>query len=106
MCATTGNAAALIGGSTLHSCKEGFALPIRRTSYSPLLDKSLADQHKKCKNIKLFILDEFSIMMQKEIHYLDERLKQIMHSFTLFGGVIVLFVGDPAQLSLVQGQTL
>eukprot|EP00957_Ditylum_brightwellii_P058871 4464070-Ditylum_brightwellii.AAC.1 len=46
------------------------------------------------------------MMMQKEIYYLDERLKQIMCSSTPFGGMTVLLVGDPAQLPPVQGQTL
>eukprot|EP00957_Ditylum_brightwellii_P041461 3139757-Ditylum_brightwellii.AAC.1 len=45
-------------------------------------------------------------MRQKEIYYLDERLKQIICSSIPFGGVTVLFVGDPAQPSPVQGQTL
>eukprot|EP00957_Ditylum_brightwellii_P194381 14803892-Ditylum_brightwellii.AAC.1 len=46
------------------------------------------------------------MMGQKEIYYLDEILKQIICFSTPFGGVTVLLVGDPAQLPLVQGQTL
>eukprot|EP00957_Ditylum_brightwellii_P177035 13486735-Ditylum_brightwellii.AAC.2 len=68
VCATTGNAATLIGGSTLHSHKEGFGLPDGRSSYSPLSGKALADQQEKCKDLKLLIFDEFSMMRQKEIY--------------------------------------
>eukprot|EP00957_Ditylum_brightwellii_P002662 204833-Ditylum_brightwellii.AAC.1 len=46
------------------------------------------------------------MMRQKEIYYLDERLKQTMCSSTPFGGVTVLLIGDPAQLPPVKGQTL
>eukprot|EP00957_Ditylum_brightwellii_P058534 4438332-Ditylum_brightwellii.AAC.1 len=46
------------------------------------------------------------MMRQKEIYYLDERLKHIMCSSTPFGGVTVLLVGDPAHLPPVQDQTL
>eukprot|EP00957_Ditylum_brightwellii_P193541 14738342-Ditylum_brightwellii.AAC.1 len=46
------------------------------------------------------------MMRQKEIYYLDERVKQIMCSSTPFGGVTVLLVDDPAQLPPVQGHTL
>eukprot|EP00957_Ditylum_brightwellii_P054080 4096408-Ditylum_brightwellii.AAC.1 len=46
------------------------------------------------------------MMRQKEIYYLDKRLKQITCSSTPFGGVTALLVGDPVQLPHVQGQTL
>eukprot|EP00957_Ditylum_brightwellii_P208786 15358929-Ditylum_brightwellii.AAC.1 len=36
VCATIGKAATLIGGSNLYSHKEGFGLPVGRSSYSPL----------------------------------------------------------------------
>eukprot|EP00957_Ditylum_brightwellii_P057909 4390507-Ditylum_brightwellii.AAC.1 len=42
--ATNGKAAILIGGSALHSHKEGFRLPIGRSSFSHLSGKALADQ--------------------------------------------------------------
>eukprot|EP00957_Ditylum_brightwellii_P001382 108149-Ditylum_brightwellii.AAC.1 len=46
------------------------------------------------------------MMRQKEIYYLDERMKHIMCSSIPFGGVTVLLVGDPAQLPPVKSQTL
>eukprot|EP00957_Ditylum_brightwellii_P017986 1355253-Ditylum_brightwellii.AAC.1 len=106
VCAVTGKAATLIGGSTLCYHEEGFGLASGRTSYSPLADKSLEDQHEKCKDMKLLIVDEFSMLRQKEIYYLDERPKQIMCPSIPFGGVTVLLVGNLAQLPPVQGQTL
>eukprot|EP00957_Ditylum_brightwellii_P080201 6099605-Ditylum_brightwellii.AAC.1 len=46
-------------------------------------------------------------MRQKEIYYLDERLKQQnMCSSIPFGAVSVWLVADPVQLPPVQGQTL
>eukprot|EP00957_Ditylum_brightwellii_P137769 10502851-Ditylum_brightwellii.AAC.2 len=54
----------------------------------------------------MLVVDELSMLRQKEIYYLDGRLKQIMCSSLPFGGVIVLLVGDPAQLPHVQGNTL
>eukprot|EP00957_Ditylum_brightwellii_P043003 3257514-Ditylum_brightwellii.AAC.1 len=57
VCATTGKAATLIGGSILHSHKEGFGQFVGRASYSPLSDKALADQQEKCKDLKLLIVD-------------------------------------------------
>eukprot|EP00957_Ditylum_brightwellii_P173902 13239269-Ditylum_brightwellii.AAC.1 len=53
VCATIDKAATLIGGSNLHSHKEGFRLPVGGTSYSPLSNKSIEDQQKKCKNLKI-----------------------------------------------------
>eukprot|EP00957_Ditylum_brightwellii_P098266 7487489-Ditylum_brightwellii.AAC.1 len=46
------------------------------------------------------------MVRQKEMYYLDERLKQIIYSSIPFGGVTVLLVGEPAQLPPVQDQTL
>eukprot|EP00957_Ditylum_brightwellii_P118601 9045885-Ditylum_brightwellii.AAC.1 len=46
------------------------------------------------------------MMRQKEIYYLDERMKQSMCSSIPFGCVTVLLVGDPAQLPPFKGQTL
>ena len=106
VCATTGKAASLIGGSTLHAHKEGFGLPCGQAKYRPLTGQALADQQENFKDVKLLIVDEFSMLRQKEIYYLDERLKQIMCSSIPFGGVTVLLVGDPAQLPPVKGQTL
>eukprot|EP00957_Ditylum_brightwellii_P141592 10786664-Ditylum_brightwellii.AAC.1 len=46
------------------------------------------------------------MMRQKEIYYLDERMKQTICSSIPFGGVTVLLVGDSVQLPSVKGQTL
>eukprot|EP00957_Ditylum_brightwellii_P192743 14675995-Ditylum_brightwellii.AAC.1 len=62
VCVTTGKAVALIEASTPHSQKEGFGLLIGRTSYSPLSDKTPKDQQEKCKDLKLLVVDEFSMM--------------------------------------------
>eukprot|EP00957_Ditylum_brightwellii_P212201 15367066-Ditylum_brightwellii.AAC.2 len=92
--------------STLHSHKEDFGLSVGKTSYLPLSGKFLEDQQEKCNDLKLFIMNEFSMLRQKEIYYFDERLKQIMCSSIHVGGVTILLVGDPAQLLLLHGQTL
>jgi hypothetical protein len=45
-------------------------------------------------------------LRQKELHYIDRRLKQIMNNLLPFGGLVVVLAGDPAQLPPVQGNCL
>eukprot|EP00957_Ditylum_brightwellii_P103349 7876131-Ditylum_brightwellii.AAC.1 len=55
VCATSCKLPTLIGGSTFHSHKEGFGLPVGRTSYSPL------SEAQEWKNTK----EDWQILRQK-----------------------------------------
>ena len=41
------------------------------------------------------IIDEFSMLKQKELHYVNKRLQQIMGNNLPFGGVAIVLIGDP-----------
>eukprot|EP00957_Ditylum_brightwellii_P210475 15365016-Ditylum_brightwellii.AAC.1 len=107
VCATTGKAATLVGGSTLHAVKEGLSIPCGRTKFSSLKGRILQDFQAKYKDkLKLLIIDEFTMIKQKELYFINKRLKLIMCNSLPFGGVTVLLVGDSAQLPPVGGQCL
>ena len=106
LCATTGKAATVINGSTVHSVKEGMALPVGRTRYKDLQGIQLREAQERYADLKLLVIDEFTMLRQKELYYIDERLKQIKCNTSPFGGIVVLLVGDPAQLPPVQGDPL
>ena len=46
------------------------------------------------------------MLRQKELFYMDQRLKQIMCSREPFGGVTIVLAGDPGQLPPVKGNAL
>jgi hypothetical protein len=52
------------------------------------------------------IVDECSMLRQKELYWIDERLKQIMRNGHPFGGMAVILSGDPGQIPPVQGRCL
>ena len=104
--ATSGVAAKVIGGSTAHSSKRGVALPVK-TTFKKLKGKNLRHlQTNYAGKLRLVILDEFSMLKQKELYYLDQRLRQIMGKNIPFGGVAVILFGDPGQLPAIGGTCL
>jgi hypothetical protein len=52
------------------------------------------------------IVDEYSMLRQKELYWIDERLKQIMCNGHPFGGMAVILSGDPGQIPPIQGRCL
>jgi hypothetical protein len=65
--ATTGIAAVGIGGSTLHSYARGLGLPINvKGSYKPLQGKTLRRLQKEHKDVRYIIIDEYSMLKQRE----------------------------------------
>ena len=104
--ATTGKAATVINGSTIHSPRDGVALPVGTDVYTPLSGKRLQHLQEKFKNTRLIVCDEFSMLRRKELYWLDLRLKEIKCSNLPFGGISILFVGDTGQLPPVQAKPL
>lgn len=103
--AYTGTAAFHIGGQTIHSA---FAIhsDIRSTKYTPLGDDQLTRLRSKYSNLQIVIIDEVSMVGQKMLMYIDQRLQQIKQSQSPFGNVRVLAVGDFYQIPPVGDRTL
>jgi hypothetical protein len=103
--ATTGKAASLIGGCTLHNKEFGLSLPVNK-KFAPLQGNAEKHLQETFRNIDMVIIDEFSMLRSKEGFYASERLKQAKGRNSIFGGVAVMVVGDPGQLPAVQGYCL
>eukprot|EP00978_Attheya_sp_CCMP212_P024884 scaffold78991_cov48-Attheya_sp.AAC.2 len=105
--ATTGLAATNVHGCMVHSWQEGLGFPIEHKPYSELKGQTLKRMQAKFKDkLRLVILDEYSMLRQKELFYMDQRLRQIMCSPEPFGGVTIVLAGDPGQLPPVKGNAL
>jgi ATP-dependent DNA helicase PIF1 len=104
LCAPTGIAAFNIGGATLHST---FILPYNQSnSYGkennnklrPLSENIRTEMASKLLGVQLIICDELSMVSNKQLSFINERLQQIFRNTELFGGKSVIFVGDLWQL--------
>jgi PIF1-like helicase len=101
--APTGKAASVINGSTLHNKDGGLALPMSPSPYTPLNPEALTKAQERFANLKLVIIDEYSMLKQRELFDVHWRLVEISGLNELFGGYAVLLVGDPAQIAPVLG---
>ena len=97
--ATTGAASTLIEGSTVHSSL-GFDFSSKHTS---LNDKKRELKREQLKNLKILIVDEFSMMKADILYRIHLRLREVTQINKDFGGVAVFLFGDPAQLKPVLG---
>ena len=52
----------------------------------------------QCKNLKLLIIDEFSMMKSDQLYQIDLRLRELKQNNKVFGGIAICLLGDPAQL--------
>jgi len=104
--APTGKAASVIGGYTLHSKQRGLSLVVGRQKYSKISGRKLKDLQTRYKDTKLVLIDEFSMIKQKEILHINLRLKEIMGNDLAFGGLAVVLIGDPGQLPPVLGDAV
>ncbi|KAL0883757.1 hypothetical protein ABMA27_015861 [Loxostege sticticalis] len=100
-CAFTGKAAANIEGLTLNHI---FSIPIYKTR--SLSKKRLDTKKEVLQHCVLFICDEISMVGEKTMTNVNSRLQQIFDNETLYGGRIVLLVGDLYQIDPVRQKPL
>ena len=94
-CAFTGTAASIIHGQTLHNA---FSFSFGNNFYS-LSDKTRDARRRLLKNLKIVIIDEFSMVKADMLYQLDLRLKELKEAYdSPFGGVAVFLFGDLLQL--------
>jgi DNA replication protein DnaC len=101
--APTGRASHNVGGRTLHSVL-GLALDKSRNALKGLRLKTLQGL---MKNVRYLFIDEWSMVGCRMLSTIDERLRQAMGKpQLLFGGLSIIFVGDPKQLPPVMDTPL
>ena len=84
-----------------------FQLPVehegKTAQYWPLPKDSLKFLRIQLKNVKVFIIDEISMVSSLNLAYIHLRLEEIFGADEWFGGKTMLFVGDILQLPPVNG---
>lgn len=102
--ATTGKAAFSINGITIHSLLN---LPVGPRGKKDLTGQSLARLQARLLDIKYILIDEYSMLGQALLGWIDKRCRQATGiQDKLFGGISFTFFGDPAQLPPVGDKTL
>ncbi|XP_066929609.1 uncharacterized protein [Clytia hemisphaerica] len=99
-----GIAAFNINGKTLHTTLQ---LPIRGKNKHELKGKALEILQEGMLGVEYLIIDEFSVVGQRMLGWIDSRCRQATGKMErLFGGISVILVGDIAQLPPVLDSTL
>ena len=99
--AFTGTAAANIQGQTMHSA---FSFNFGN-EYLSLGDKSRDERRTLLENLKVVIIDEYSMIKADMLYQLDLRLKELKQRSDLpFGGVSIFLFGDILQLRPVRAR--
>lgn len=84
--------------------KCGLQLPVTEKHYRDLVGSSLTNLQNRIRGTKVVIVDEFTMMNQTMFFWLDRRCRQgTGRNDVPFGGLVVVLVGDPAQLPPVTG---
>ncbi|XP_068697264.1 ATP-dependent DNA helicase PIF1-like [Montipora foliosa] len=94
--ATTGKAAFNINGITVHSLLN---LPVGARGNTDLKGQALVRLQDKLQNIKYILIDEYSMLGQTLLGWIDKRCRQATgQQDEVFGNVSIILIGDPAQL--------
>ena len=102
--ATTGKAAYSIRGVTIHSLLK---LPITPQSERDLSGEALIELQHRLSNVDYILIDEYSMLGQKTLGWIDRRCRQSSGvKEHLFGGKSIILIGDPAQLPPVGDKPL
>jgi ATP-dependent exoDNAse (exonuclease V) alpha subunit len=104
--ASTGKAASLIGGRTIHSY---LGIGLAKQSADELYDRlvttrRLKSKYHELKNVKTIIIDEISMVNDILLNKISCYLELIKKVNKPFGGVQMIFVGDLHQLAPVEGK--
>ncbi|KAJ8048374.1 ATP-dependent DNA helicase PIF1 [Holothuria leucospilota] len=98
--ALTGKAAYGIQGYTIHNALQ---IPANQGyDYKALTAERLNTLQAKYHNLKVIFIDEISMVGNKMLRFIDQRLQQIMGTKKVFGGVSIIAVGDLFQLKPVR----
>jgi len=105
---TTGKAATvLFRGSTVHSRTNGLAIPVGKEKYTALNNGRIRDMQDKWRDVKVVFIDEMTMLKPQDLQKINLCLKlEIKACDKVFGGVIIVLVGDTAQLPPVGGSSL
>lgn len=105
--ASTGLAANVVGGQTLHTL---FSLPVIKwcnggwTPFVPLNDFELPLMQEKWKDIEFLFIDNISVVSHEMLCRINSRLKQLKNEPNeTFGGINVMLFGDFDQLNPIEG---
>ena len=104
VCSFFGIAAFNVRGKTLHSLLK---LPIRGKYLHELKGSSLSRLQQSLSSVSYLIIDEFSVIGQNMLGWIDRRCRQITGDVSSpFGGINIILVGDIAQLPPVGDKVL
>ncbi|TMW66620.1 hypothetical protein Poli38472_014596 [Pythium oligandrum] len=106
LCASTGKAALLVGGRTLHSylgIGQGNGSVedwVKFTRSMPYMRNKLSE----LKTVQVILADEVSMVSAKFLDQISEYLQKIRSDPKPFGGVQIILIGDLCQLPPVKGK--
>ena len=102
--ATTGKAAYNINGCTIHSLLK---LPVGTRGNKELTAQALVRLQNNLKGIAYIIIDEYSMLGQTMLGWIDRRCREATGiSDEVFGHLSIILFGDPAQLPPVADKPL
>jgi ATP-dependent DNA helicase PIF1 len=97
---STGAAAVLIQGRTLHSF---LGIGLAKSPADDLIRKMSKNQKAKLCRLRTLVVDEVSMLSASLIDLVDAVLRGVRSKDLPFGGVRCVFIGDACQLPPVQG---
>lgn len=98
---STGAAAVLIGGRTLHSY---LGIGLANAPPATLVAKMTKKKQAQLRRLHTLVVDEISMISAELLDIIDAVLRLVRRSDRPFGGVRFLFIGDACQLPPVSGQ--